>query len=134
MPGGTLAVKHPKNSRIVMAGSNLLITDMSLDDNVPTTDATNTESLGRFEAGDEGGIEQVTFEFTAIVPAGAAPDVTPGNSYAATMHHGDRVANSGYDGTVYIESIRLQGQPSQNGPQVYTGRGTFSGEFTRPTV
>ena len=129
-----VANKHPRLGRVTTDGVHLLITDMSTDDTTPVSDCTNTESGGWFVAGEEGGVTQITGEFTAILLKGSPPDVVPGQSYAASFHHGSKDANTAYTGTFYVENVRQQGQVSQAGPSVFSGRGTFTGTVTRPTA
>lgn len=126
--------KHPRLGRVTVDAAHLLITEMSNDDTTPVSDCTNTESGGWFVAGEEGGVTQITGEATAILLKGSPAAVTPGATVEASFHHGSKDANTAYTGEFYIENVRQQGQVSQNGPSVYSLRGTFTGTVTRPSA
>lgn len=131
----TVANEHPKNGRVTVSGSHLFIMEMSTDDTVPVSDCSHTEGNGKFVAGDEGGLEQVTAEWTGIKIGGEGVPVVAGQAYEATaVHTSSKSANTGYSGTFYVENVRRQGQVSQTGPATFTARGTFTGDFTRPTA
>lgn len=129
-----VANEHPRNGRVTVDGVHLLIVEQSADDTVPVSDCSNTESGGWFVAGEVGGHRQITGEFSGIKISGQAVDLEPGNTYAASLYPSNKDAGGAYVGDFYVENVRRQGQVTQNGPALWTARGTFSGTVTIPTA
>lgn len=129
-----VANEHPRNGRVTTDGVNLLIISQSVDDTVPVSDCSNTESGGWFVAGDVGGHRQITGEFEGIKLTGEATPIEPGKTYAASLLPSNKEAGGAYTGTFYVENVRRQGQVTQNGPATWSARGTFSEEVTIPTA
>lgn len=131
----TVANEHPKNGRVTVDSVHLFITESSTTDRVPVSDCSHTEGGGKFLAGDEGGLEQVTGEFSGIKIGNAAVPVQAGQTYAATdISQCSKGAGAAYSGTFYVEEVRRSGQVGQTGPATWSASGTFSGDFTRPTA
>lgn len=134
-----VANRHARNGRVTIGvdpdGKNLLITDMSADEQVPESDCTNTESGGFFVAGEEGGVQRCNIEFTAILLKGATTDVRPGTIYDILLQFGQKTDPlDGFSGKIYVSGLKHAGQVSNNGPIVYTGTGVFTGEYTPPAI
>lgn len=131
----TVANEHPKNMRVTVTAVHLFILSQSINDNVPVSDCSHSEGNGWFLAGDVGGLQQVTGEFSGIKISSEAVPIQAGQTYAATaIHPSSKDANTGYEGTFYVESVRREGQVGQTGPATWAASGTFSGTVTRPTA